>query len=431
MERMTWRMVFVVTGLGLTVMGVSPSALGQSYDIIDLDTLGGIRSEASALNNHGEVVGSSFTTAGEMHAFLWLPAPAYGLPAGMNDLGTLSGSGQSYGRDVNDSGQVVGRSDTDQVGESGTIAHAFLWVNGVMTDLGAPGDNANWSRATGVNEAGEIVGGWSTTPLGLFYGSFLWLPAPAYGFPAGMNELTGLATGVASSINASGQVVQTSYNDAGPPFTTAWVWLPSPAYGLPAGLVWLPALDAAYSINDSGQIVGVAETGGADHAHLWESGVLTDLGTLGGDWSYPSGICNAGAVVGWAETDARRAVYRAFLWDGGPMKNLNDRIPPDSGWVLSQGAVDVNESGQIVGHGLIDGETRAYLLTPAVCGNAQIEGLEQCDNGNTEPGDGCDAFCQIEPEIPAVSQWGIVVLALVTLTAGSVIIRRSDPSLGT
>src|SRR5260221_3992311 len=37
----------------------------------------------------------------------------------------------------------------------------------------------------------------------------------------------------------------------------------------------------ATSINDSGQIVGIS----ADHAFLWEYGVLTDLGTLGGSLS--------------------------------------------------------------------------------------------------------------------------------------------------
>ncbi len=32
-----------------------------------------------------------------------------------------------------------------------------------------------------------------------------------------------------------------------------------------------------------------------------------------------------------------------------------------------------------------------------VCGNARIEGDETCDDRNTEPGDGCDATCHIEP----------------------------------
>jgi cysteine-rich repeat protein/probable HAF family extracellular repeat protein len=403
-------------------------ALGQSYDIVDLGTLGGTQSRAWAVNSHGEVVGWSLTSTGDPHAFLWLPAPAYGLPAGINDLGTLTGAGESVGHDINDFGQVVGSSSTGPEGEPGTVDHAFLWVNGVMTDLGAPDDDANTSFATAVNEAGEVVGGWTLDSGGIVYGSFLWLPNPAYGFPAGMNELTGLATGAATDINISGQVVGTWYNDTGQ--RSGWAWLPSPAYGLLAGHTILSALVEADAINDTGQIAATADVAGDDRAQVWESGSLTDLGTLGGDWSYARGISNAGAVVGESESDEPGDPPRAFLWDGDPIIDLNDRIPPDAGWILRHAARDINESGQIVGQGEINGENHACLLTPAVCGNTQVEGLEQCDDGNTEPGDGCDEFCQIEPAIPAVSEWGIAVLALVTLAAGSVVLRRGATSVG-
>ena len=33
------------------------------------------------------------------------------------------------------------------------------------------------------------------------------------------------------------------------------------------------------------------------------------------------------------------------------------------------------------------------------CGNGVLEGAEECDDGNTAPGDGCDEFCKIEPFI--------------------------------
>ena len=38
-------------------------------------------------------------------------------------------------------------------------------------------------------------------------------------------------------------------------------------------------------------------------------------------------------------------------------------IPPESGWQLQE-ATDINDAGQIVGHGLIDGETHGFVLTP-------------------------------------------------------------------
>jgi cysteine-rich repeat protein len=36
-------------------------------------------------------------------------------------------------------------------------------------------------------------------------------------------------------------------------------------------------------------------------------------------------------------------------------------------------------------------------IPPSTCGNGTLEGLEQCDDGNTTAGDGCDPLCALEP----------------------------------
>ena len=55
--------------------------------------------------------------------------------------------------DINNRAQVVGASDLP----GDTTAHAFLWQNGIMTDLGTlPGDVS--SGATGINDKSLIVG---------------------------------------------------------------------------------------------------------------------------------------------------------------------------------------------------------------------------------------------------------------------------------
>ncbi|MCH8912583.1 MAG: immunoglobulin domain-containing protein [Planctomycetes bacterium] len=70
------------------------------------------------------------------------------------------------------------------------------------------------------------------------------------------------------------------------------------------------------------------------------------------------------------------------------MIDLNDLIPPDSGWTLHE-AKDINESGQIVGWGLNpDGLGRGFLLTP--CDFSGGPG-EDCD-GNGVP-DECQSDC--------------------------------------
>ena len=86
----------------------------------DLGTLGGANSEAAALNEHGRVVGSAATTEkdakGETitHAFLWASGT-------MTDLGSLGGSSRANA--INERGQIVGSSETED-----GARHAVLWT---------------------------------------------------------------------------------------------------------------------------------------------------------------------------------------------------------------------------------------------------------------------------------------------------------------
>jgi probable HAF family extracellular repeat protein len=114
--------------------------------MIDLGTLGGTYGFPLALNNRGQVVGTS-NLAGDntAHAFLWDRGR-------LTDLGTLGGD-FSNANAINEAGEVVGYSSP--AGDQSV--HAFLWRNGVMADLGTV-DGDPCSTANAINSRSQVVG---------------------------------------------------------------------------------------------------------------------------------------------------------------------------------------------------------------------------------------------------------------------------------
>jgi probable HAF family extracellular repeat protein len=110
------------------------------YDVIDLGGLGSKTnySEALAVNNSGLVVGDTIVDD-SFRATAWINH----VP---QDLGTLGGP-MSQATAVNDSGQIVGFTSVLAPNQpEGWQVRAFIWQNGVMTDLGSL-DNGDYSLA--------------------------------------------------------------------------------------------------------------------------------------------------------------------------------------------------------------------------------------------------------------------------------------------
>ena len=85
------------------------------------------------------------------------------------------------------------------------------------------------------------------------------------------------------------------------------------------------------------------------------------LGTLGGSDSNAYGINDSGEVVGSADTGT---ATHAFVYSDGTMVDLNSLIDPNAGWVLTD-AFAINDGGLIVGDGINpEGKDDAFLLTP-------------------------------------------------------------------
>jgi probable HAF family extracellular repeat protein len=311
-----------------------PACATPMYYVTNLGSFGGDASVAYAISAGGSVAGMALSRSYEDRAFL----------CDSGSLRDLEG-GPSQANSLNSSGAVAGTS------YAGGRAAAVVWNAGVRTVLGTLGGAE--SEAMGINAAGVVVGR-ADTAAGQGH-AFRWQD----GVMEDLGALPGGSWSSAYAVNDQGQIV--GYGMTGSGLFRAFQADP----GL--GLIELGTLGGgnsyALGINAAGQVVGHASTAAAFlHAYLYSAGRMLDLGTLGGPHSYAYGINGAGDVVGHSWLAGSLATH-AFLYRDGRMTDLNTLIDPACGWELLE-AYGINDSGQIVGLGLVGGRTLAYRLDP-------------------------------------------------------------------
>lgn len=262
---------------------------GATYTLTDLSNLGPEWQDSYAygLNNEGEMVGITTTSAGH-RAFYWSPQ------AGMVLLGTLGG-GWSRATAINNQGQVVGFTETL---EGYT---AFCWQVGAPLDaLIAIGPN--WSRAMGINDAGQVVG---CIHRGQHHDTFRWQARTGWQLiPMGDRSC------IAAGINNWGQIVGNLCTSDG---WRAFLWDEQD------GLRSLGALgvdSSATDIDNHGQVTGTLHTGTGDRAFLWTPAGMRDL-TLAVDPKLGWTLERAAALNDWGQIVGRGKTAtgeeRAFL----------------------------------------------------------------------------------------------------------------------
>ena len=306
----------------------------------------------------------------------------------ITDLGVLPGGSASSAAALSSNGWVAGTGDTADGSPQPFVGSA---AGLAAVDVGSP-----YAFGLGVNASGTIVGWGFNEDNSTFFAFSSDGPIPTLGG----------ATNTATAINDAGMIV--GYSDTATGGEMAF------AYSASGGIVPLGTLPGgtdsrAYGVNNSGAVVGRAIVGGAVHAFVLSGGTWTDIGASSGyESSEAVAISDAGQVAGTLDDGAGQTMaflwtssltgstldlldpslthgnsraygvnssgfvvgsYRvvgssdnaAFLYDGS-LRDLNSLIAAPE-WQLIEGAA-INDLGQIVGTGHINGEQHAFLLDP-------------------------------------------------------------------
>lgn len=242
-------------------------------------------------------------------------------------------------------------------------------------------------------------------------------------------QLSGQDYAVALDFAADHTVVGWSASIGGyESLSTAVLWQNDSATALATLITsWGPfikgELTSASSIDRFGRICGGGQVGkNSGHAFLDESGVLTDLGSLGGS-SLASRMNDHRQIVGSSSTTTGDS--HAFLWDNGLMTDLHD--PTQISGRFSE-ALDVDRTGRCCGQAeYVDPVTGVRLLSAVLFDHGVVTDLGASVSQETVAA-GLNAFGEIVGTLvdPVVGNKAVLFQGGAVVDLGTLI----DPALG-
>jgi len=244
-------------------------------------------------------------------------------------LGAMAGNGYSRATGINSSGVVVGFSSTTYAPKGGK---ACYWDSTGVHSLGTSLSGAN---KIAINDQGDIAGG-----------VYVWRGGVRYTLP---QLLPSYGKNTFTDINSAGDVAGYSLFDY--PATTnthACLWDGDGLHDIGVAITGM-ANSTAYGINDLGQIVGCSDNNAPERGYVWQEGTACFLNPLQGYYaSCAYEINNSSAIVGYSRKTGNEGWesynhYQACVWRNGQVVDLGV-----SGQCTM--ARDINSSGVVVGY---------------------------------------------------------------------------------
>ncbi|WP_203907838.1 hypothetical protein [Rhizocola hellebori] len=256
--------------------------------------------------------------------------PATGNPARPRitfvDLGHL-GDNYALATAMNERGDAVGLASVP----TDTLVHLFRSRDGVMIDIGVKGPFGP-TFAAGIDNDGRVIGTYGTQHGDI---GFLW------------------EEGQLTVMPSSPRIINNRRQIVGGEGSYVWIW----DHGTVTDIT--PPLGNARvrGFNDRGQVLlnaaapdpGDPNSPVVSRGMLWDHGVLTDIGDLGGANTEVTDLNDHGWVTGSSETADGR--FHAFVWQNGIMRDIGLRQAPGS-----LGSA-INNRGQVAGRATFDGAT--------------------------------------------------------------------------